>query len=311
MCLKSYHQQANMSGITYNDYPSAEHVIDPQRKGFDADKFVKSIGFAKPVEDEYGGFRINNGISHPDGKNTGIFLKPPPGLFCFGVNYSDKFKTPMWSHSMSLLDKENPTKEQYAFVELLNKIVERQFQHVQQLIDNDELSVEYIGTLEAAKQGVVSYPSIKKKDGTRSKKIDYSKTPCLYSKLQCSREKGKRRDIFRDVEDNPLSYEDMRDKYHEMVACVIKISYPYVGGKKPFVVRIDLWEAVVNIIDHSSSRLLSAPSREDSLLSSRVKELSVASKEIEDDPVKSEKEVPAEPEKDPMHSGDLALSDEE
>jgi hypothetical protein len=215
---------------------------------------VESIGFSKPVVNNYGGYRLNCGVNHPDGSKSGLFLSLPPGLFSFGTRQFEMNGNISWSHSISLMNRDNPSDEELQFVELLKDIARTLYEN---LDSNDVKKITRHGKsppLETVTQTLVSY----KKSETGE--IDHDSIPCLYVGLIVNKTKGTRRDCLYDNKTGKVfNFEDLEDKIHTVVQGVVKIGGVYIGNK--ISIQAQLWEADVEVRDGGGKRLLARPGR--------------------------------------------------
>lgn len=218
---------------------------------------VSTLGFSKPVGNEHGGYRIDCGVVDPvNGSKSGLFLSLPPNLYSFGVKKFVKGEKGnekvTWSYSISLKDRNNPTPEQEAFVDLLESIAKSIYNNMesrtQKMVTKHGKAPDYDTFLNS----LVSYKKGEMGD------FDKTSTPCVYAKLVTNQSKGTRISRFFDSKtDQLVPYEKLEDKPNTLVSGVLKISGVYLGNK--ITIQTHLWEGIVEVMDTSNRRLLSNP----------------------------------------------------
>lgn len=204
--------------------------------------------------------RINISTKNSDG-SVGDLLLPTDEVYSFGVaECTDNPQAPEgtpkkvngYQMGLCLLDRENPTPEQKAFLEVFNAICERCKDHMFE--NKDKLGFEWESKNELRKMNPLSY----KKDAV-TKKVVAGATPILNAKMFSRKEKNGTITILSSVYSDTQVYDPKTIIGKRcMVKAVVKIDSIFIGADK-FSLQVKLYEAKVRLLEQSLPSLLGRP----------------------------------------------------
>lgn len=195
---------------------------------------LSQLIYSKPreVPNVPGSFRINMSVNAPEGVSPVILQTDT--VFSFGVeeatSMQDKEKVTGYTMSLCLWNSEGPTKEQEAFIDCFNSIVENAKQHV--LLQSTRKTIKKIDLVESDLRKFNPIYRRRDEDGN----IVPDKSPMLYPKLITSRDLK----IFTNFADpngyniEPFTLLGVKNK----VKAVIKFDSIFVGSKISLQIKV-------------------------------------------------------------------------
>ena len=203
--------------------------------------------------------RINISTLNDDG-TVGDLILPTSQLFSFGISENIDPKTKElngYSMALCLWNKNGVTKEEKAFTDCFNNIIETSKNH---LLEHKEEVEQYELTDSDLKK---FNPLYWKKD---KGKIVEGFGPTLYAKLIIAKKTGKIVTMFHDSNGDPLDAMAVKGKYCHTKAA-IKIESIFMGAGKNLI-QIKLYEAEISLLESQMKPLLARPKADVKLISS-------------------------------------------
>ena len=226
---------------------------------------VKNMIFSKPVvtqvpDSKLTYKRVNISTKNPDG-SQGELCIPTELLHSFGVNTNLDAKGEIIGYTMPLCvySKTGATKQEKAFVDTFNKIVE----NVKDFIMDNKDDLELYSIEERSELKKICNALYYKRDPKNKAKIMEDVSPTLYVKLIQNKKKNEIASEFFDLDTGrSLKALDLLDK-HCQARAVIKFESIFIGTK--ISLQIKLYECGVKLIDTGRKALLPRPSNTSSL----------------------------------------------
>lgn len=227
---------------------------------------VSNMVFGKAIENSAGNaggngpnikyFRIPISTTNPDG-STGELVFEAPKLFSFGVSKNTDQQTGKvtgLSLPLCMWSKEGATKEETAFSDIIEKVIERCKDHL--ILDSTKVEIKKFNLKRDALDSIGNFYYRKLDDKTGEVLSD--RGPVLYPKLIESRKDGVHKIVtnFFDQSGRDIDAMSLEKKYC-WVNAAIKIESIYVGAKISLQVKV--YEAEVNLVESGARRLLRRP----------------------------------------------------
>lgn len=220
---------------------------------------VKDMIFSKPVtsavtDSKLTYQRININTWNPDG-SQGELCIPTEELYSYGVNTNVDAKGEVIGYNMplKLYGNNGATKEEIAFVDTYNKIIEKVKDHIMENRENLGLySLEQRSELKKICNALYF-----KRDPKNKAKIMEDVSPTLYVKLIQNKKKNEISSVFFDnTSGKMIKPLDLIGK-HCYAQAVIKFESIFIGTK--ISLQIKLYECGVKLIDSGRRALLPRP----------------------------------------------------
>ena len=198
--------------------------------------------------------RINIQTRNPDG-TIGELVMPTTRLFSFGVSENKNNETGKvngWTLPLCLWSRDGATKEEKAWTETFDKIVEKCIDHIIQ--NKEELDKFELERNDLKKFNPLYWKKEKRMvNGKQQLCVVDGVGPTLYTKLIYSKKNNSFITIFRDVDGNEIDPLDMIGKYC-FATSAIKIESIFIGNK--ISLQVKLYETIVEPVQQGVKRLL-------------------------------------------------------
>ena len=226
---------------------------------------TKRMLFSEPIQGSIPGGgpaisfqRVNISVQNSDG-SVGDLILPTSRLFSFGVSENTdpgSGKVNGWTFPLCMWSRDGPTKEEKAWTDTFDAIVERCVNHV--LDNKEELDKFELERSDLKKFNPMYWKKEKKMvNGKPVMQVVDGAGPTLYTKLIYSKKNEKFVTKFYNMNDEPVDpLTDLMGKYCYTNAAV-KIESIFIGNK--ISLQVKLYEAVVEPQQVGGKRLLSRP----------------------------------------------------
>ena len=205
--------------------------------------------------------RILISTKNEDG-TVGDLILPTEQLFSFGVSENvnpDTKKVNGYVMPLCLYNRDGPSKNEKAWVETFNNIVERCKDHI--IENREEIEMYDLTRPELKKLNILYY---KREKG----KIVEGTGPTLYAKLIVSKKQNKIITMFFDYDGEPIDPLNLLGKYC-FTKSAVKIESIFIGNK--ISLQVKLYECEVKLMETGMKRLLRRPAARQRVLTADTK----------------------------------------
>lgn len=262
--------------------------------GFD----IKNMIFSEPQsgiipnsKPEINYKRINISTRNPDG-SVGELIIPTTQLFSFGVGENvsvDTGKVNGYVMPLCLFNRDGPSKEEKAWVDTFNAIVDRCKQHL--VASREEIEQYDLADSDLKKLNPLYY---KRERG----KIVEGTGPTLYAKLIVSKKQNKIVTMYFNYEGETIDPLALLGKYC-YAKSAIKIESIFIGNK--ISLQVKLYECEIKLMDTGMKRLLKRPNAVKRVLTSNAANpMQTPNKNDEEDPA-SDGSIAGSDDDEPSH----------
>jgi hypothetical protein len=198
--------------------------------------------------------RVNISTAYPDG-SIGPLIIPTEKIFSFGVSENKSMEDPTkisgYSLSLSLFNRDGPTKAEKEWVEKFNKIIDTVKDHIVE--SRDDFKQPDLERSELKKLNPLYYK--KGEDGRPVK----GAPPVLYAKLISYNKKQGGMDILSQFYDSSGTEIDPKTMFGSRcnTTTALKFESIFISGGK-FSLQVKVWESEVEILGGAVKRLMKA-----------------------------------------------------